>query len=280
MNSMILNEIDFKQINEGPVIYQIRNLITGRVFIASTMNFKKHLKGLLSNLENAQRRNPELLNKDYQAYGSNTFVIEILKDSRLTKENINIFKEKFIKSAKRLYNVKRDLTGGGYETLSEPCYILELNGTIKEAFPSIQSAFKFLNITPHYSGKNSPSIIDGKYRIVTQEFYKYHKIEILRWPNYSDLTKYMSEVYKKASILSIEEDGEKKLFKNVGELSEYIHKTKEAIRLVLKGETLSNPLNITYAHPDAREEFNKLKVLKETERVRKRQERKLRKMAI
>lgn len=278
-SSILLTEIDFKEINEKPVIYQIRNTITGRVFISATMNFKKHLKGMISNLEKAQSRNPEQMNIDYRAYGASSFVVEILRKRSITEVNITSLKNGFVKSANRLYNIKTDLWGGGYESLSEPCYLLSLNGEIVESFPSIQSAFNHLGITPHYSGKNTQSVVDGKYRVVTQEFYKYHRAEIKRWPHYTDLTKYMSEVYKKSTEISAIIDGEKKIFKNVTEISNEIKKTKEAVRLILRGETKSNPLKISYINEDARKEFKELKELKDRERNRKRIERKLRKMA-
>ena len=280
MISYPLVEIDFSQIEDKPTVYQIKNVLNGKVFISSTVKFRKHLKALLTSLDRSLSRNPKELNSDYQKYGPEFFRVEVLEEVEIIddqdklSERMIYLKEKFLSLANRLYNVKMNGLAGGYETLSEKCYLLDLKGNIVEEFKSIQSAFKSLGITPHYAGKNTPSVVDGRYRIVTQEFYKNNKVEILSWPHYTDLSKYMADVYKKSIVVSAVINGKIRVFSDSAELAKELKKTREAIRLILKGETKSNPYNIQYVNPEARIEFKHLKELKEIQKKRNKQRRK------
>ena len=275
-----LTDIDFTQIENKPTVYQIKNTLNGKVFISSTTNFKKHLKALLTSLERSLKRNPKELNNDYHKYGKEFFRLEVLEEVEVIKDKDKLnqmmvnLKEKFLRVATRLYNVKMNSVAGGYEKLSEECYLLTLSGEIHEEFKSIQSAFKSLGITPHYAGKNTPSVVDGQFRIVTKDFYKTNKAEIETWPHYTDLSKYMAEVYKNSIVVSAVINGKRIVFTDSAELARKLKKTREAIRLILKGETKANPYDIKYVNPEARTEFKHLKELKELQKKRNKQRRK------
>lgn len=261
---MKLNEINFKNITEKAAVYQIKNVMNDKVFIAGGKNFKRHLKSLYQSLEKNLDRNPEELRHEYSIYGPEFFEVKILK--RLYNYDFNRLleiKDHFIRNTNRLYNVKLDSIGGGYEIISEPCYLITLNGKIYKEFPSIQSAYKSLNLKPHYAGKNTPAVVGGKYRVVTKDFYKNNLDEIESWPHYTDLNKYIAKVYRKSVMVSAVINGEKQVFKNVTELSKVIDRTKESIRVTLRGKTKSNPYQIKYVNQSARAELKYLKKLKE-----------------
>ena len=74
-------------------IYQIRNLVNGKIYVGSSINLRKRLKDHFRDLRNNRHVNQHL-QKAYNKYGLDKFVFEVLeyveKDMLLEREQYYI----------------------------------------------------------------------------------------------------------------------------------------------------------------------------------------------
>lgn len=263
MKKYLLNQLDLSNLPTGSGLFLIRNLKSDFVYIMVSSNIDKYVKNVLHNLSIGSERLPNELVDDYNSLGKSNFSLEI--DEDLLGVNFDLLikeKEYLIDINDNVYNIKKDVSGGGYEVRSQETYILDLNGKIVETFPSSKMAYEYLDVTPYYSSKNTPSVVKKKYRIVTKEFYDLNIDEIKTWPNYTDINKEIKKYYLESKVIIADINGKTIDFKDINELSAKLNKTTEAIRVVLRGKSKSNKYNIRYKNPKAKLKLKELKEIK------------------
>ena len=183
------------------VIYNIKNLSNGKIYIGSTKHFtvrkNAHFRNLLKNkhpnkhLQSAFNISPE------------SFIMEIVEKVESKNYQMLLEREQYHidhSDHSMLYNKAFDVTGGGYEVNMIEVHLLNLKGVIMHTFKSIQDASKFLNPTSRQSIFNKTINTnriskhhDGlKYRVVTPDFYDNNINIIKNWKPYSCKAAYKS----------------------------------------------------------------------------------------
>lgn len=77
-------KMQYKETKTRAGVYQIKNLVNGKVFIGSTMNFKT-LNGKKFELEAGSSTNKQL-QKEWNEFGKDQFVIEELETLKVKEE--------------------------------------------------------------------------------------------------------------------------------------------------------------------------------------------------
>lgn len=229
-------------------IYKIVNLITGKYYVGSTKSFETRKTCHFSRLRNNNHTNQHLQNA-YNKYGEDNFIFEIIE--YVEEELLLDIEQSYIDDSEKeeIYNKTYIAGAGGYDTLSIPVYLLDLNGNLINEFPSIMECCRNLKIGRRDSRfVNTSSKIKSKYRVVTKDFYNESIDIILSWKNYSSEIKERSRIKKlKQQLIVIENDNIIE-FNNKTEVANYLKITKERVRQILK--TSSKKFEIKYKYPE------------------------------
>jgi hypothetical protein len=104
---------DYKQKLTPMGVYQIRNLVNGKVFLGSSKNLPGKINGQRFQLEAGSHMNKEL-QRDFDRYGKKEFAFEVLDYLEPGKEHLydytddlealeNLWREKLMQSGRELY---------------------------------------------------------------------------------------------------------------------------------------------------------------------------------
>ena len=229
-------------------IYKITNLQTGKYYVGSTKDFKRRKQTHFSGLKNNYHPNKHLQNA-YNKYGANNFKFEIIE---YVKEDLLLdIEQSYIDNSEKedIYNKTYIAGAGGYDTLSIPVYLLDLNGNLINEFNSIMECCRNLKIGRRDSRfVNTDSKIKSKYRLVTKEFYNQNIDIILKWKNYNREHKEKSRLFKLKQQIIVIKDDKVIEFNNQTEVSMYLGITKERVRQILK--LGSKKFEIKYKYPE------------------------------
>lgn len=167
-------------------VYQIRNLISKKRYIGSSISLNDRKDEHFKNLRNNCHSNEHLQNS-YNKHGESKFIFEIIEQAdNLNRDELYELEQFYIDSFSwdSLYNINKNAKGGGSDSLFIPVLLLDLDGNIVGNFESIQSCSRYLNKSQISSNKlNKDSLISGQYRIITHEFYEENFKEISSWRN-------------------------------------------------------------------------------------------------
>lgn len=100
-------QTDYRGFSKQGGIYQIKNLLNGRLYFGSAKEFKSRYKGHLSSLRNNKHRN-KFLQNDFNKCGTDAFVFEVIEvvegsiQDRLLVEQRYV--DQFFDSGKQCYN--------------------------------------------------------------------------------------------------------------------------------------------------------------------------------
>lgn len=92
-------------------VYAIVNKETGKMYIGGSKDIKTRWRLHKADLNRGEHYNGEL-QEDWNKYGSNTFVLEILK--KVQVQDLNRCETKYLKSLHPLYNIKLTANGGHF----------------------------------------------------------------------------------------------------------------------------------------------------------------------
>ncbi len=79
---------EYKQMKFKIGVFQIRNLVNGKIFIGSAMNLDAKWNSQKMQLQSGTHTNEELL-KDWKEFGAENFVYEILEEIKQNDDDIN-----------------------------------------------------------------------------------------------------------------------------------------------------------------------------------------------
>jgi group I intron endonuclease len=156
-------------------IYKIYNKITGQYYIGSTLNSKRRFRQHIVMLEKNKHPNKKLQNS-FNKYSLDSFSFEILESFETISKELIIEKEQYYLDTldlNKCFNLTFKAYGGGADVNSIECLILDLKGSVLGKCKSIKEFFNdYCGDNKYSSNKlNNGSIINKKYRIVTQDFY-------------------------------------------------------------------------------------------------------------
>ena len=167
-------------------IYKITNVKTLQYYIGSTVNSTRRFRQHKVMLGNKKHPNKKMQNS-WNKYGGDSFSFEILETfTGINKEKLIEEEQKYLDSLdlNKCFNLTFKAYGGGADVNSIPCLVLDLEGNVIDNCKSIKEFFnKYCGVNKYSSNKlNNGSIINKKYRIVTEQFYneKYNEI-ISKW---------------------------------------------------------------------------------------------------
>lgn len=229
-------------------IYKITNLQTGKYYVGSTKDFKRRKQTHFSRLKCNSHTNKHLQNA-YNKYGFDNFKFEIIE---YVKEELLLdIEQSYLDNFEisKVYNKTQIAGAGGYDTLSMPVFLLDLNGNIVNEFESIMECCRNLKISRRDSRfVNTGSKIKSKYRLVTKEFHNQNIDTILKWKNYNREDKEKSRLFKLKKQIIVIENSKIIEFNNQVETSIYLNITKERVRQILK--LGSKKFEIKYKYPE------------------------------
>lgn len=228
-------------------IYKIVNLQTGKYYVGSTKDFKKRKQAHFSGLKNNYHPNKHLQNA-YNKYGKENFKFEIIE---YVKEELLLdIEQSYIDDSTKeeIYNKTYIAGAGGYDKLSIPVYLLDLNGNVINEFNSIMEASRSLKTLIISNKVNSSSIIRSKYRLVNKEFYKQNIDIILKWKNYTREHKERGRLYLLRQQVIVTKDDKIIEFNTQKEAGEYLGISRERVRQILKSS--SKKFEIRYKYPE------------------------------
>lgn len=228
-------------------IYKIVNLQTGKYYVGSTKDFKKRKQAHFSGLKNNYHPNKHLQNA-YNKYGKENFKFEIIE---YVKEELLLdIEQSYIDDSTKeeIYNKTYIAGAGGYDKLSIPVYLLDLNGNVINEFNSIMEASRSLKTLIISNNVNSSSIIRSKYRLVNKEFYKQNIDIILKWKNYTREHKERGRLYLLRQQVIVTKDDKIIEFNTQKEAGEYLGISRERVRQILKSS--SKKFEIRYKYPE------------------------------
>ena len=174
-------------------VYHIQNIINGKIYIGGSANVERRFKEHQNRLSKGTHRN-KLLMSDYELYGKDAFTYRMVEEC--TEENLKDVEQKHIdaKDFESLYNLQKDVYGGGADALKNPVLLLDLKGNVVEEFDCGSELASHLgHRILRYDSINTESIFNTEYRAVTPEFYKYNLELIRTWNPYSCKLRYKRE---------------------------------------------------------------------------------------
>ena len=218
-------------------IYQIRNLINNNKYIGSSLDLYNRKNNHFKELKKNNHHNSHLQNS-YNEYGEDKFLFEILEiNNDISREQLYELEQIYIDSFNwsELYNISKNVNGGGSEVLCIHVLLLNLDGSIEKEFNSIQDCSRFLNRTQINSDRlNRDSLIDRNYRIVTKDFYNDNLDIILSWKNriLNELIKEeIAEDYRRLhKIIYLDLDNKTYRFETLDEASNFVDVSSERVR--------------------------------------------------
>lgn len=226
-------------------IYRIRNKANGMMYIGSTINFNKRVIHHRSSLKCGNHQNVGL-QEDYDIYGSDSFVYEMVKEfDRIGTHQLRLQERIEIDSHNfdDLYNVVKDTFGGGAEVHCKETYLLDLKGNILKAFNSTIECYKYLGYrNPDYSYLNTSTKRSRFYRIVTKEFYDNNYKEIMTWDSLTsfDKRKQAKRLIQLRKMITVTDivTGSTTEYNNMKEFANKIGRHVETVRLAIKNNRL------------------------------------------
>ena len=225
-------------------IYKIVNLITGKYYVGSTKSFETRKTCHFSRLRNNNHTNQHLQNA-YNKYGKDSFIFEIIEyvEEELLLDIEQSYLDNF--EISKVYNKTQIAGAGGYDALSIPVFLLDLNGDIVNEFTSVSETSRFLNKKRHTHSINNGRIVSGKYRIVSVEFYNSNLELIKSWKSYSNQTLENKKNYilRRMVICNGKEYSSKE------ELEKELPITRERIRQIIVSGN-SKKYDIKYKYPE------------------------------
>lgn len=226
------------EINQG--IYQIVNIVNKQKYIGSSSNIEVRKKIHFKKLQNNCHDNKYLQNS-YNKYGENKFIFEILElNNNLTRVELYELEQYYIDlhDFNNLYNISKDVKGGGSEALCIPILLLDLDGNILDNFDSLQDCSRHFKSSQIPSNKiNSDSLYLNKYRIVNEEFYNSNLNEILSWKNKEKELLLKEEEFEEFrrlnKIVYLDVDNKTYRFETLQEAANFIGLSSERVRQML-----------------------------------------------
>lgn len=226
------------EINQG--IYQIINIVNKQKYIGSSSNIEIRKKTHFKELQNNCHCNKHLQNS-YNKYGKDKFIFEILEiNNNLTRDELYELEQYYIDlyDFDNLYNISKDVKGGGSEALCIPILLLDLNGNILDNFDSLQNCSRHFKSSQIPSNKiNSDSLYLSRYRIVNEEFYNNNLDEILSWKNKEKELLIKEEEFEEFrrlnKIVYLDIDNKTYRFETLQEAANFIRLSKERVRQML-----------------------------------------------
>jgi len=223
------------EINQG--IYQIINIVNKQKYIGSSSNIEIRKKTHFKELQNNCHRNKHLQNS-YNKYGKDKFIFEILEiNNNLTRDELYELEQYYIDlyDFDNLYNISKDVKGGGSEALCIPILLLDLDGNILDNFDSLQNCSRHFKSSQIPSNKiNSDSLYLNKYKIVNEEFYNNNLDEILSWKNKEKELLIKEEEFEEFrrlnKIVYLDIDNKTYRFETLQEAANFLLLLKERIR--------------------------------------------------
>lgn len=235
-------------------IYKIINLQNNKYYVGSTKDFSRRKQTHFSKLKNNNHPNKHL-QSSYNKYGFDNFKFEIIEyvDEKLLLDAEQLHIDNSPKEI--VYNKTFIAGAGGYDNLSIPVYILDLNGNIINEFESIMDFCRKFNLSRiDYKTVNTGSIIKQKYRVVSKDFYNNEINTILNWKNYSNKSKEKSRLNKLKKKLLLIEENKTIEFKDQKEAGKYLGVSRERVRQILNSG--SKKINIKYKYPELQFKLN------------------------
>jgi len=229
-------------------IYKIVNLQTGKYYVGSTKDFTTRKQSHFSRLKNNNHTNKHLQSA-YNKYGIDNFKFEIIE--YVQKELLLDIEQSYIDDSEKenIYNKTYIAGAGGYDTLSIPIYLLDLNGNIINEFNSIMDCCRNLKIARRDSRFiNTDSKIKSKYRLVSKEFYKQNIDIILNWKNYTREHEEKGRLYLLRQQVVVTKDNITIEFNTQKEAGNYLGISRERVRQILKSS--SKKFEIRYKYPE------------------------------
>ena len=229
-------------------IYKIVNLQTGKYYVGSTKDFTTRKQSHFSRLKNNNHTNKHLQSA-YNKYGIDNFKFEIIE--YVQKELLLDIEQSYIDDSEKenIYNKTYVAGAGGYDTLSIPIYLLDLNGNIINEFNSIMDCCRNLKIARRDSRFiNTDSKIKSKYRLVSKDFYNQNINIILNWKNYTCQTKEKGRLYLLRQQVVVTKDNITIEFNTQKEAGDYLGISRERVRQILKSS--SKKFEIRYKYPE------------------------------
>jgi len=229
-------------------IYKIVNLQTGKYYVGSTKDFTTRKQSHFSRLKNNNHTNKHLQSA-YNKYGIDNFKFEIIE--YVQKELLLDIEQSYIDDSEKenIYNKTYIAGAGGYDTLSIPIYLLDLNGNIINEFNSIMDCCRNLKIARRDSRFiNTDSKIKSKYRLVSKEFYKQNIDVILKWKNYTREHEEKGRLYLLRQQVVVTKDNITIEFNTQKEAGNYLGISRERVRQILKSS--SKKFEIRYKYPE------------------------------
>jgi len=86
------------------VVYCLKNKINNKLYIGSSSNYKQRKISHLESLLNKSHHNP-ILQKDFNQYGKENFIFEILKNGFKTIEKMIEYEYYLINNTSNIYNI-------------------------------------------------------------------------------------------------------------------------------------------------------------------------------
>lgn len=223
-------------------VYKIKNVVTGECYVGSSKNLNSRLTGHKCLLKKGQHENPEI-QKSFNRYGSNAFVFYILKEVPLetSRDDLLLLEQWYIdlENSEKLFN--RTYTDGSkLKKVKNPCYILDLKGSIVKKFSSLTEGLRWLKLPIVEDNVNTDNIYKNKYRIVTECFFKNNFNIIKNW----DFVNYYENPCLKTCKLYCDFNNETLEFDDYIHLSKTLNITQSGVIRILKGGHQKNPNNI------------------------------------
>ncbi len=162
-----------------PAIYAIRNKLTAKEYIGSTMDLHNRLQKHRTKLANGIHTNKSL-QSDFTYFNHNFFEIKILKSyNKISEKELTEAEQKAINGYNKnlLYNIQEKAV----RSIRQPVLILNMNGKIKFKFKSFAQASSFLGVTGdrNSTGRTYSSLrFKSKFFIEREEFFENNPLEI------------------------------------------------------------------------------------------------------
>ena len=225
-------------------IYTITNSINGKIYVGYSKNIHKRINKHRCILKLNKHENQHLQNA-YNKYGKDNFIFEIIEyvEEELLLDIEQSYLDNF--EISKVYNKTQIAGAGGYDALSIPVFLLDLNGDIVNEFTSVSETSRFLNKKRHTHSINNGRIVSGKYRIVSVEFYNSNLELIKSWKSYSNQTLENKKNYILRRIVIC--NG--KEYSSKEELEKELPITRERIRQIIVGGN-SKKYDIKYKYPE------------------------------
>lgn len=265
-NFVYLYKYKNMEINQG--IYQIVNIVNKQKYIGSSLNIENRKKNHFKTLKNNCHVNKYLQNS-YNKYGGDKFIFEILEiNNNLTRNELYELEQYYIDlhDFDNLFNISKDVKGGGSEALCIPILLLDLDGNILNNFDSLQDCSRYFKTSQIQSNKiNSNSLYLNKYRIVDEKFYDNNLNEILSWKNKEKellLKEEEFEEYRRLNkIVYLDIDNKTYRFETLQEASNFVELSLERVRQMINSDWTINQKYKFYNLANKDLKYEKLSIL-------------------